>query len=773
MACTAADRESRLRKGQPIRVLRLILLCWLVTAALALEAATARAAEDRFLAWLADGSKLTATSLPSWPIPGVPYRFENQDLLASENPVRFVRDVRANVTLRAPFLVLANGDLLCGVPVELEDDAGRVGLPSRVNVQLESPLMPVSGAGISVRTDRIQRIVASALAPANAPPPGTVLLADGRRLVARSIRWRQYGLALLTAEGLVEALFGDLVDVVFPRVDTLAAVLDDNLWAGSSSGSSLARFQMSGGSLITAARASREREQSRGRGRLVSSVYYYVQPAWADQPLALPEQDLAWCGYRSASELPLSLLPAETLANRRLIGHPQAWIANRGQLSASLATGGRESDLGISTHAHSAIAFALPHAAKSLMLGVGIDRAMGRGGCVRCKIMADAENGPLLWDSGVFQGQDGLKSAGPISVADISRVVLVTESAALADRPSGADPLDLRDQVVWLSPLVTLESAAHSPADRARAVIPGLEDWQLMGDDWSTAQLSHRWNIMNSDWDAVLSLPRGSELRLTRTVDVTSQSDVLELLTSCPSDLAFHDISLRAEGKEVTWTNNTDRNQLRQWVTRYGRTRTREDDDESQRTDRLAYWWDLKPWRGQQVQLELALRAESSRGEIACRGLALRTAVAVPPDHAAASSPEIPLSTLAPLEAAPPPRGRGSKSAAPAPRPTETVRFLGQQFSGYSLPRNTALAFRIQPEFKRFVAIVGCAQQSAGPVRILLDGRPLWERTAISALSPAEPIDLAIPTGSQRLTIEHGDGANYGLAALANAGFTK
>src|SRR5688572_21321828 len=101
MGCIAAPTESRIRKGQPIRILLLTQLCWLAAVVLASLAQLVAAAEDRYIAWLADGSKLTATSLPSWPIPGVAYRFENQDLLASDNPVRFVRDLRANVTLRA------------------------------------------------------------------------------------------------------------------------------------------------------------------------------------------------------------------------------------------------------------------------------------------------------------------------------------------------------------------------------------------------------------------------------------------------------------------------------------------------------------------------------------------------------------------------------------------------------------------------------------------------------------------------------------------------
>ena len=115
-------------------------------------------------------------------------------------------------------------------------------------------------------------------------------------------------------------------------------------------GGAVARFQTTGGSIVTAARVSREQEQSRRRGRLVSAVYYYAQPAWADQPLALPEQELAWCGYRMSSEVPLTLLRGETLSNRRLIGTPQPWLANHAKDGAVLASGGVESDIGIATH---------------------------------------------------------------------------------------------------------------------------------------------------------------------------------------------------------------------------------------------------------------------------------------------------------------------------------------------------------------------------------------------------------------------------------------
>src|SRR4029079_11015929 len=107
---------------------------------------------------------------------------------------------------------------------------------------------------------------------------------------------------------------------------------------------------MAGGSFVTATRVRREVEQSRRR-RLTTTVNYYVQPAWSDQPLALPELQIAGCGYRQADQALLALLRSTTWANERLIGQVQPWLANRTADGGLLTTaGGRESDLGVWAH---------------------------------------------------------------------------------------------------------------------------------------------------------------------------------------------------------------------------------------------------------------------------------------------------------------------------------------------------------------------------------------------------------------------------------------
>ena len=737
---------------------------------LATAAEAARAA-DRFVANLADGERIGTSRFATWPVPGAPSRWGDQDLLASENPVRLVRDRQANVELRTPFLVLANGDVLTGSATELDDEPGREDAVPRVKVQLEG-ILPVSGTGVSVRTDRILRIVGSAEASLRQqPPPGTVELADGRRLAARSIKWREYGLAMLTAEGIVEANYAEIVDAVFPGIDRTAAVLDDNLWAGDTSRGTIARFQLAGGAIITASRISREQERSRRRNRsgVELATYYYAQPAWADQPLALPEVEIAWCGYRSANQAPLSLLPGELVASRRYVGTGGTW--QRGASGELPACGEIESDVAIRTRAHSEIAFDLPAGAKTLTTTVGLDRAVGSGGCVRCRIVADKPGGRVLWDSGVLLGSDGPRPTGTLHVTGLSRLVLITD-AAHAERPPGADPLDIRDEVSWLAPLVEIE-LDHT--QRLPVVLAGLEHWQMAGDGLAAAQITSEWNARRQSWDPVLTLPKNKPLVLTRKVRVTRAGDVLELFTACPDELDEQELALTVNGQPLAYTTNANRTELRKWLHSYGRQRLRDEDEAAAMSDRLAYWWDLQSWRGKEVTLQLSIVGRRERNEVAWRGLAVRSAIVNLSESGRPLPFDVSLASVQPAKAA-----SGNNRSRPtldrlpgSTREDRTIRFLGQSISGgYGLGRDSSVTFPIDPAYRRFVAIAGCAHQVTGPVQVLIDGQVVWERSLMLGLAPAEQIDVGIPVGAKSLTLQIGKtGSSYGYAAFAEAGF--
>ena len=101
------------------------------------------------------------------------------------------------------------------------------------------------------------------------------------------------------------------------------------------------------------------------------------------------------------------------------------------------------------------------------------------------------------------------------------------------------------------------------------------------------------------------------------------------------------------------------------------------------------------------------------------------------------------------------------------------MRLLGQSFSsGVALAKNNSVTFALKPEYRKFVAVVGCTVQVAGPVQVVIDNRVAWERAAISSLSPAEQIEIPIPAGAKTLTLQSGsEGLYYGTAAFVEAGF--
>src|SRR5436853_7730709 len=105
-----------------------------------------------------------------------------------------------------------------------------------------------------------------------------------------------------------------------------------------------------------------------------------------------------------------------------------------------------------------------------------------------------------------------------------------------------------------------------------------------------------------------------------------------------PAGLSEHDLSRSGEGKVLPWHNNDDLNQLRQWTLRYSRTRARDGNEESNLTDRLAYWWDLSAWRGEDVTMELSLSGRRERNEIAWRGLSIRSPIGNLPEGGAPTS---------------------------------------------------------------------------------------------------------------------------------------
>jgi hypothetical protein len=762
-----------------------LTLCALLTGLI--SSATAAEA-GRFLLSFPGNERLAVNELQAWPIPTAPSmtRVQGRNVLSGDKPVRLIRDTDANIEFKVPLVMLANGDVINGLPQRLTPSDGRLGQPQRVLVQLESPLMPVDASGVNVRTDRVERIVGHETRLRKPPPPaGTVMLLDGRELKGTSIRWREYGLAVLTDEGIIEAAFTELADVVFPSVNQLAAVLEDSLGAGSATGPTLMRIAVRSGAVLTASRVSREVERSRSRRSSRVEVMYYVQPAWSTHPIAIPEGELAWVGYRSSTEIPLSLLPATTNVNSRQIGQPQDWLRNRTASGNVPATGRDECDLGISTHATSEIVFTMPEGAASFSTVVGFDRSSGEGGCVRCQVAAwdegEEQAAKILWDSGVFCGSDGPKSTGAIDVKGLKQLVLITLNAH-ADRPDGADPFDIRDDVVWLLPLVEFNPAKAGGSQSVVKALPGLEAWEQVGEGWSSTKIGQRWNEAADRWEAVVTIPPQAKLQLRRKVKVDATCDVLELMTALSLNPKEQQLELTVNGEVVAWQPSEGREEFadryKKYVTPWIRRNNRyAENREDLISDALAYWWDLQSYRGREVTLELTITGSTREYPLVWQDFSLRSAIGNLPASGELPKVDVPLTEIALVDSAVREgRGEPTKDMLPYTKKyVQPIRFLGQvRTGGYGLIRNTHYTFELKPEFKKFVAVVGGVKQFSGPVRVTIDGKVAWERLKVSALHPAEIIEIPIPAGSKQLSLQCGaDGGYDSAAAWADAGFVK
>ena len=60
--------------------------------------------------------------------------------------------------------------------------------------------------------------------------PGSLVLANGSRMIASAMRWSDQGLKALTRSGLTAIPFGTISDLCVPRVDVMPAVPDDNFY---------------------------------------------------------------------------------------------------------------------------------------------------------------------------------------------------------------------------------------------------------------------------------------------------------------------------------------------------------------------------------------------------------------------------------------------------------------------------------------------------------------------------------------------------------------
>ena len=408
-------------------------------------------------------------------------------------------------------------------------------------------------------------------------------------------------------------------------------------------------------------------------------------------------------------------------------------------------------------------------AAQQFTATVGLDQAARGGGCVTCRIYRDQDRGQPLWQHEFLRGTDPPLRVGPVGLAPAQRLTLTTEFAH-ERRPAGADPLDVRDHVDWLLPLVTVDLAAiaRPPLDVGEW-FPELAGWKPADDSQPPISLRPWWDKLANRWriamvpDAGRRIADAKPLELSRPLQISLSNSFVRLAVGRDrTDSTYHLVNLLVDGQPRDTMINGDLGSNagpgvvhdRQWI----------------------LWEHV----GKQAVVSLKLTPQGD-GNSQPAGL-LWDAVEFGPlieDLPAGGQPLVPDVPLTSLEPAAVTGGSIDASKLQRGRLTngKTLNVRDYPFEeGFGTPCNVSLTYPLDMSWRRFVAVVGLADgwQDVGPYEILLDGQPHFQTADPSHFgrgTPGKQLDVEIPRGCNTITLKVNGSDSQ--AAWANAGFMR
>lgn len=727
----------------------------------------AAAAPKRYAALLRDGTQFSGDKLTNIDQPAA--TLDGKPLFQNGNAVRFLRDTTRIARLQDAHIEFTNGDVLTGTVLQWKSRS-LDGTPAHFVVQpscgeFEAAANP--SHHVRIRQSCVQRIVSSGRS-ARRFQPGRVQLADGRRVTARAIRFRQDGARVLTSDGVLNVPFEELAEAHFLGARIVEGVTDDARWSAIFPEQILLRLRTTYGAALTFPQSMMTRDLKPPRRTRKSQhgqnvTFFAVQPAWALDAISVPEESVVSRSYRDYDEVPLSLLPVRAVRQEHTL-HRWPWRRNASVTGGPLASSGLQADLGIGTHSFCAITFELPQAAIDLTSYVGLDRTVGDGGCVECRLHRDLAQGPLLWTSGFLRGSDGPQRIGPLPLKAAKQLTLVTDFGH-EGRPEGTDPYDIRDHVSWILPTVRIKTLAEK-TDNLVFWLPQLQGWQIENAPKHQLRLRPVWNQDRERWEMALLLRGDAQLNQQDVLQL-SQRVKISLLNAWLPVVARHDgqgkasyeISVTVNGQPCGSTMNGNlplekarpNADSRVWI--FHELADKETD--------IAVI--IKPL-GKKKEKYAAILFDEISLQPLIRGLQSGQPI----------KPDVSLASLSPtMHTIKHENVRLTDGKMSDGRPLAIRGY--PMAAGFAVPVGTEITYQLDPAWQRFVAVIGLSDgwKGAGPYQILLDDaeRPHWSSgtESFGRNTPAQQIDVPIPAGHKSITLRLLGSESFG--AWAHAGF--
>jgi hypothetical protein len=469
----------------------------------------------RYVAKLADETRLEHDDLVDWHAPEATPRLGGRPLLAPQNPLVWLLDRQQPPSdPPAAFIELFTGDRLPGAVIGYRHDPPTAVYREwdhwivRAAVDLRPP-KPVEDPAVRVVASYVRRVVWQRR-NVDRYQPGTVFCRDGRTVSFRSARFRDNDAVLLLTEGTRSVRYDEISELHLPAVDFWERYYDELATLAPETDTRLIQVDTIDG-LVATTSLLRFTAVMLSGGKGPDHWVHGIQPAWSLDVLWVPHQRVWMRRLFAPHEVPLSRVPA-LRAQERPIVNQSAWPpqTNRNARGGVLRCGPRDYGWGIGVHAYSELHFPASPLVVAFRSEVGLDRVVGGGGCVQARVFADDIRRKPLFESPMLVGSTETAKTGRLAwpaAAPKPRELVLQVDPAHASRPAGADPLDIRDTTDWLDPVLELDPAALRTEVHRRVPLQ-LAAWQ-------------GWTLEPTDtvkWPLVFSEPASRSGRYLRAV---------------------------------------------------------------------------------------------------------------------------------------------------------------------------------------------------------------------------------------------------------------
>ncbi|MBA61767.1 MAG: hypothetical protein CMJ76_05310 [Planctomycetaceae bacterium] len=727
---------------------------------------------------------VTGIKLSGWDRVDNPPTMDTVALFSDAKKIRYFEKLNASIDQATAFLEFHNHDILPGQVIGYGEADPVKSIPEHYIVHLSGNYRPFAEADgtVRIKASHVKRVVLESSRITNTDhPPGTIVLRDESLMQATSMRWSETGLRALSENRSVSANWVQL-SAVFPNLDKaltpIDCILDDYLAPCNEAASRIARYATADGGAFTF------RESMLIPLRRESNlIFHAVQPAWSLDAIRILFNSVAHISYRENNQLPLSALPAVVIEEKNYTGFQWPWKRNQNRLGSILNSGEMISDIGLSTHSYSKLSFQIPPAIITRFRSyLGIDQCAEGGGCAQVRVLKVNAGGTesVVYQSGFLIGSNPYTLADMSGLTDATNLIIETDFGHQG-RPADADPFDIRDDVSWMMPLLTLDlNAARQKVDELPRYIASVSGWQIPQNFRSHIELNLHWDSTGGRWLSTIAW----KAPVASIVD-TPVMEFHQKIKLTPNN-SWVVVSASADGiGDKTTTIQVKVNDEPATSIINGNISL---------TGQVAKFEERHWLLGDKINEEVDIRIQVMPREtgtykpqgITFAGFGLKPIVRGLAASGELPQPDIPLSSLTPVKFVlpgyneMPPLGL-LKADVPL-----TVRSLPIP-NGYVFPGRSEVSYELKPEYSHLEMILGLADGSTavGTYEVFVDDseEPLWssKELFVASLGTSQAngyftretqgasVRIAIPEGHKLITIRSGSQTSVGL--LGNAGF--